>query len=475
MNFFIFINLLILFSTKGIRHYSGCGASKLKIKYQSLNIKKTNSKSRKYTPIKIGFDFTPFEKPDSMDSTTLSKVISIIKETRDDFAKFLKVRHQKIDLSEDKEKIMENCGINKIGTNYKDFLKNNDVIIFSTFQALGDTTLAAAGTCLTDDEEMPRPIAGRLLINPNINFEIKNTEIFLKYLLLHEITHVLVFNPRLLKILGMLKEENSINYIISPKVLQEASKHFNCSLDKLPLENQGGEGTAGAHWESRYMLTDYMIADTDYREVVMSNITLALFEDTGFYKVNYYTGDLFKFGKNKGCDFFDKKCIENGKPISEEFCVEEYQPKCSPSRTIKYRCYINYYGANLDFGTLPLDGDDTENESEKEKEKEGENGDEKENGGENEGETDEQIPEEYQYFPEDPTKGGYKYADYCPVAFLMAADSLSGDYLSRSCRDGNSSSEEDLNEKTGNNSFCFVSSLLPVSSSKDIIVNPICY
>ena len=134
-------------------------------------------------------------------------------------------------------------------------------------------------------------------------------------------------------------------------------------MDKLPLENQGGEGTAGAHWESRYMLTDYMIADTDYREVVMSNITLALFEDTGFYKVNYYTGDLFKFGKNKGCDFFDKKCIENGKPISEEFCVEEYQPKCSPSRTIKYRCYINYYGANFDFGTLPLDGNDSENES----------------------------------------------------------------------------------------------------------------
>ena len=50
------------------------------------------------------------------------------------------------------------------------------------------------------------------------------------------------------------------------------------------------------------MLGDYMCADFDYREVVMSNISIALFEDTGYYKVNYYSGGLFKYGKNKGCD-----------------------------------------------------------------------------------------------------------------------------------------------------------------------------
>ena len=45
------------------------------------------------------------------------------------------------------------------------------------------------------------------------------------------------------------------------------------------------------------MLGDYMIG-ADYGETVISEITLAVFEDSGWYKVNYYTGGLFRYGKN---------------------------------------------------------------------------------------------------------------------------------------------------------------------------------
>ena len=61
----------------------------------------------------------------------------------------------------------------------------------------------------------------------------------------------------------------------------------------------------GSHWESKYMLGDYMIS-SDYTEVVMSDIILALLEDTGYYKINYYTGGLFRFRKNQGCAFLEK-------------------------------------------------------------------------------------------------------------------------------------------------------------------------
>ena len=44
----------------------------------------------------------------------------------------------------------------------------------------------------------------------------------------------------------------------------------------------------------------------DYPDVAISDITLAVLEDTGYYKVNYYTGGLFRFGKNQGCAFFSK-------------------------------------------------------------------------------------------------------------------------------------------------------------------------
>ena len=82
-----------------------CGANKLKIKLKHVNatskinknlIGKFNSNS--YTPIKIGFDFTTLEKPTNMKTSTLSNVKSILKETREEFSKFLKINHHNIDL-----------------------------------------------------------------------------------------------------------------------------------------------------------------------------------------------------------------------------------------------------------------------------------------------------------------------------------------------------------------------------------------
>lgn len=258
---------------------------------------------------------------------------------------------------------------------YSDLLKENDIIIFPMFSdRLNEGVLAVAGSCLTDEEEKPRPIVGVLYLNQDLDFIANNTELFMKNLLFHELTHALVFDPDLLINLGMAKKEDSLVYITSPKVLQEVNNHFNCSIDKFPLENQGEEGNVGAHWDSRYMLGDYMCADYDYREVVMSNISIALFEDTGYYKVNYYSGGLFKYGKNKVCDFLNKKCVINGEPISEEFFYEEDRDKdkCSPSRTIRYSSFLFSY--------------------------------------------DEKLDTEYQYFS-DPNLGGYQYAEFCPVAF----------------------------------------------------------
>ena len=145
------------------------------------------------------------------------------------------------------------------------------------------------------------------MINPNLEFGKYNTEVYIKQILFHEITHILIFHPVLFEELGLSKSSNSLSYITSPKVLDAAKKHFKSgSLSGVQLEDQGDTGSVEAHWEARYMLSDYIIY-TDYLDLVISDITLALFEDSGFYKVNYYSGGLFKFGKNKGCSFFHNK------------------------------------------------------------------------------------------------------------------------------------------------------------------------
>ena len=167
---------------------------------------------------------------------------------------------------------------------------------------------------------------------------------------------------------------------------------------------------------------------TDYPDNAISNITLALFEDSGFYKVNYYSGGLFKFGKNKSCEFFKKKCIENGKATFEEFCDIKDEPMCSSSRALKSSCFIYDYQFT--------------------------------------------IPYEYRYFSRS-NRGGFWTAEYCPVALEFVTGT--SDIFPNHCQIGTSNLSSEYGETIGQNSFCFMSSLLPESSLNEISEIPICY
>ncbi|KAK6045032.1 hypothetical protein COOONC_17463 [Cooperia oncophora] len=42
--------------------------------------------------------------------------------------------------------------------------------------------------------------------------------------------------------------------VVTPKVRQEARYYFNCpTLEGAEIEDQGGPGTMGAHWEKRVL------------------------------------------------------------------------------------------------------------------------------------------------------------------------------------------------------------------------------
>ena len=428
--------ILILFIHNVYALNHRCGTDKLKIDLNSLKIPSKEKRIAKlsklnaagtYQPITIGYDFSNFYKPSSMSYRIFNNIKLLLKETREYFSKFLQVVHTNIDISDYFQDIIEVCGIYKIGKDYENFLIKNDLIIFPMIEELEEGVIAAAAPCLLDYDTM-RPIGGILYINQNLDFDAGNTETYMKNILIHEITHILVFHPFFFENLGLSKEEGSLSYISSPKVLEQARKHFNCSLLKgVPLEDQGGEGSVGSHWETRQMLGDYMIS-TDYPDNAISNITLALFEDSGFYKVNYYSGGLFKFGKNKGCEFFKKKCIENGKATFEEFCDIKDEPMCSSSRALKSSCFIYDYQFT--------------------------------------------IPYEYRYFSRS-NRGGFWTAEYCPVALEFVTGT--SDIFPNHCQIGTSNLSSEYGETIGQNSFCFMSSLLPESSLNEISEIPICY
>ena len=229
-------------------------------------------------------------------------------------------------------------------------------------------------------------------------------------LFFHEISHILAFNDNLFPYFIGIKNPitkaiiNGVERTLlkTPKVLEYARGHFGCpSLGGVELENQGGSGSAGSHWEGRIMFGDYMIS-IDYSEIVVSDITLAVFEDSGWYSVNYFTGGLFKTGKAEGCEFLQNTCIDRNTQkarFSLDFCDDNSFGYCTPGHLIKGYCYLVSFSS---------------------------------------------VPEEYQYFNDKTKLGGYESFDYCPI-------SINSDIKDRCDEFGNAAT----NETVGNKSFCF--------------------
>ncbi|XP_074652767.1 leishmanolysin-like peptidase [Tubulanus polymorphus] len=103
--------------------------------------------------------------------------------------------------------------------------------------------------------------------------------------------------------------EHRVQMIVTPRVINETRKHFNCStLEGAEVENQGIVGTALTHWEKRVFENEAMTG-TYTQNPLISRITLALMEDTGWYKADYSQAQDLQWGKNLGCDFVKKSCL----------------------------------------------------------------------------------------------------------------------------------------------------------------------
>ncbi|KAM7153349.1 leishmanolysin-like peptidase isoform 3-T3 [Macrochelys suwanniensis] len=119
---------------------------------------------------------------------------------------------------------------------------------------------------------------------------------------------VVVKAVRLWDIRGNKMLRHDVFLLITPRVVEEARKHFDCPiLEGMELENQGGMGTELNHWEKR-LLENEAMTGSHTQNRVFSRITLALMEDTGWYKANYSMAEKLDWGRDKGCDFVMKSC-----------------------------------------------------------------------------------------------------------------------------------------------------------------------
>ena len=188
-----------------------------------------------------------------------------------------------------------------------------------------------------------------------------------------------------------LREERCVSRLITPMSKAHARMHFNCTtLEGPDLENQQTCAILGSHWDERTFSTEIMSPmASNYPK--LSVLTLAFFEDTGWYLSNYSLIDEWTkgvdFGFQQGCEFVDERClnpttdgIEN--PFPEHFCDiydrdSESFFDCTMDRTAFGSCLVRRF--------------------------------------------DEPLPTPFRYFPGNQTFGGSIIeADFCPMVVPAA-------------------------------------------------------
>ena len=214
--------------------------------------------------------------------------------------------------------------------------------------------------------------------------------------------------------------------IVTQKVATVARNQFDCQeLSGAQLENQPtGEGSCtGDHWDERLFYPEMLSGVISPTTNVLSPLTLALLEDSGWYKANYTKSNNSPWGLGVGCDFISGLCLIGGGAGRDGqlpnysrgfFCNKASSRGCSPGNSHKMACTMIDYSLR---------------------------------GGEY------MPPDMFQYFS-NPEIGGPREADYCPVygsvySGLEAAD------LDCRLKENQDSIDVIYSEVYGDNSMCF--------------------
>ena len=133
--------------------------------------------------------------------------------------------------------------------------------------------LAAAGGACDVDGATGRPVAGAINLCPARLAQLADAQSAdaqssdtLRLDIQHELLHVLAFSEGLYR--SFPNNGSAIApaapggglLVSSPAVLDVARRHFNCpTLRGVPLEDEGGAGTARTHWKLRVLNGELMV------------------------------------------------------------------------------------------------------------------------------------------------------------------------------------------------------------------------
>ena len=147
-----------------------------------------------------------------------------------------------------------------------------------------------------------------------------------------------------------------VSKIITEKVVEKVKEFFDCpTLTGMELENQNDENSWSifeSHWETRVFSYEFMTPVVGSEFGFISTVSLALFEDSGWYLPDYSKATRMIpgafFGYKSGCAFAKNKCLgPSGALVGHGFCNEPSTYTCSLDHTQSAYCDASTGGSGV--------------------------------------------------------------------------------------------------------------------------------
>ena len=251
------------------------------------------------------------------------------------------------------------------GTCYKlpvpAFSRRADLYIVIKPESDSTTSYFAAATSCYLSQRDGRPIIGAYILNYHFLKTAKINEYLYFSTFAHEFTHILGFSDNLFdrfvrngskipksEVTGVITiGSESFTAIILPEVVNYARTYFNCpNIQGVPLENGGGEGSAGSHWEKLFLPSEYMNPSVE-NPGILSAFTFAFLKGTGWYQPNAGMEQPYDWAKGVGCRHFeicpkDSHGYCTAAESGNEMCSTEYTSKaiCRQDKLFSSGCYV---------------------------------------------------------------------------------------------------------------------------------------
>ena len=281
-------------------------------------------------------------------------------------------------------------------------VSNTDYVLFVSAGPFQSDSLGFAGGCVNEAG------TNRIVVG-SANFNPATLDVLAQSTVIHEFFHAMGFdNSRFTKKTKTIRGKTA-EIVTSSRIVAEYRAFIGCdTLEGIELEDEGGAGSQGSHFDRRVVPEEVMAAAGGDR---LSRLSLAVFEDIGHYSVSYNEADEMNFGRNAQCGYVSEKCSTTAGGKDTWFCFDTSAVTsssadnfCTYDYMSRGECTVRRYTSDL--------------------------------------------PEQFQYF-NDARLGGLEFFDGCPTVRA---------FTNGRCTDTSQPTQTPLALTYGANSRCFQSS-----------------